>query len=103
MLEIPISPVPAQTLSVVVANQSCQITLFTLATGLYFSLSVGGVVIKQTVICENLVRMLLDAQYEGFIGDFIFYDTQGQQDPAFAGLGARYQLEYLEASDLASF
>jgi hypothetical protein len=38
--------------------------------------------------------------YLGFIGDLSFTDTQGTSDPVYTGLGSRFVLLYLEASDL---
>lgn len=54
------------------------------------------------VLCENLNRIVRSV-YLGFVGDFVFDDTQGFTDPVFSGLGARYQLLYLETQDLASY
>ncbi len=107
MLQIPLSAVPSQSLSVVLGNQNCQISLYTLTTGLYFDLLVNGAPIATTVRCENLARMLEDAQYRGFIGDFVFIDVFAANtvvdgvDPVYTGLGTQFQLEYLEATDLA--
>jgi len=45
---------------------------------------------------------LVNDVYLGFSGDLEFVDTQGTDDPTFDGLGTRYQLVYLEPSDLTS-
>lgn len=101
MLIVPIQPVPNQTFSCLLGNQSCQITLFTRAAGaLFMSLAVNNTPIVDNRICENLNR-IVRYSYLGFIGDFWFIDQLGETDPAYAGLGSRYLLEYIEASDLA--
>ena len=94
---VPLAPVPSQTLTVVLNGQNCEIQLRTLATGLYFDLTADGRVITTTVVCRNLARLLLDRAYLGFVGDFMFRDTQGADDPEFAGLGTRWVLIYDEA------
>lgn len=94
---IPLAAVPSQTLSVTLNGQNCQIELDTLSTGLYFSLTADGVVITRNTICRNVARLLLDRQYLGFVGDFMFRDLQGDTDPEFAGLGTRYVLVYDDA------
>lgn len=119
MLPVQITNKPNQTLQVVLGGQNCSIELRTLdgyavtdnvdftdsAQYIAFTLSVSGVSITQNQNCLNLKRLLLNRQYLGFVGDFIFVDTQpdpvtGPTDPQFAGLGTRWQLIYLEASDL---
>jgi hypothetical protein len=81
-------------LAIVLAGQNCDITVTTLATGLYFSLSAGGEPITLNTICRNLGRLLLDRGYKGFTGDFVFVDTQGVSDPEYTGLGSRWLLIY---------
>jgi hypothetical protein len=100
MLQVPLAAVASQTLSIGLDGQAAQIAVYTLSTGLYFDLLEDGVPIVTTRIARDKTRLLLDAGYRGFIGDFCFVDTQGSNDPTFDGLGTRYQLIYLEASDL---
>lgn len=101
MKTIPLTAAPSQTLSVVLAGQSCQIKVYQLSPEssppLYMDLSVAGASIVRTRIARDRGRVLLDAGYQGFIGDFIWIDTQGTSDPRYAGLGTRWQLIYLES------
>jgi hypothetical protein len=99
MLIVPVQAVPNQTLSVLLANQLCQITLRTRWFGLFMDVSVNDAPIVQGVICQNWNRIVRDA-YLGFVGDFAFWDTQGKSDPTYTGLGSRHLLYYLEKSDL---
>lgn len=99
MLLIPIQPIPNQTFQVQVENQSCVIELRQSTYGMFMTLFVSSSLIVGSVICENLNRIVRDA-YLGFIGDFCFFDSQGTSDPVFTGLGTRYQLIYLEPTDL---
>ena len=99
MLLVPVQAVPNQTLSILLANQLCRLSLRTRFYGLFMDVSVNDAPIVQGVICQNWNRIVRSA-YLGFIGDFAFWDTQGSTDPAFDGLGSRYLLYYLEKSDL---
>ena len=100
MLTIPLNAVPSQRLNVVLANQPCQISLYTLIDGvIYMDVVLNGTPIANCVPCYNNNK-IVRAAYTGFIGDFIITDTQGYSDPTYDVLGTRYQLVYLEAGDL---
>jgi hypothetical protein len=98
MIQVALAAVPSQTLSIVLDGQACQIAVYQKRTGLFFDLMLAGVAIVTTVLCQNLTPLLTQT-YQGFIGSFAFVDTQGDQAPDYTGLGTRYQLIYLEASD----
>lgn len=98
--EIPLQDVPAQTLGVILGTQPVQITLRQLSTGLYIQVQVNGAEVVGLVLCQNLNRVVRNA-YLGFSGDLAFYDNTGAgEDPAFDGLGERFQLFWLEPNDL---
>lgn len=116
---IPLSATTNQTAQIVLAGQNCSIEINTLdgyatldnvdftgsAQYITFTLDVAGVSITRAQNCLNLKRLLINRQYLGFVGDFMFIDTQpdpitGSADPQYTGLGSRWQLVYLEASDL---
>ena len=99
MLQIPISAVPSQSLSVQLAGQQCQISVYQKSTGVFMDLSANGVPIVSAMLCLDRVKLVRHPYLE-FIGDLAFVDTQGAQDPDYTGFGARYLLIYLEASDL---
>lgn len=110
--QVPLTDSPSQTLTVNLSSQSCLVSLRTMGLGgpdpvtsgakLYFSLTVAGVSIVTNRICRNVQRILEDAGYQGFAGDFMFIDTQGDTDPVYTGLaaGGRYELLYLLPSEL---
>lgn len=100
-LIVPLQAVPNQTLTTLLANQNCRINVYQNTFGVFFDLAIGNVdPICLGVKCENGNRLVRYA-YLGLVGDFFFVDTQGDTDPVYAGLGSRYLLVYLEASDLA--
>lgn len=102
MLQVPLIAASSQSMGITLDGQACQISVYQKNTGIYFDIRLNGVAIKTTVLCINGMRLLEDAQYLGFVGDFVFVDTQGVDDPQYTGFGTRWQLIYLEASDLAS-
>lgn len=100
MLQVPLSAIPSQTLSITLDGQPCTIVVQQRTTGVYFSLTFNGVPATVNVRCLNKARLMADRQYVGFVGDFMIWDQQGDTAPDYTGLGARYILIYLEAADL---
>lgn len=99
MYELPIDAVPNQTFRATLGGQYCTINLRTLGGELFADVLVNAVPIIQNRRCLNQARIVREA-YLGFIGDLMFTDSQGSDDPVYTGLGARFLLVYLEASDL---
>lgn len=104
MLVIPLKPVPAQRLAVLLAAQSCTMHIYQRSTGLYIDVLVDDALVIGGVLCRNLC-VVVRSLYLGFIGDVAFVDTQpdkinGPMDPEYTGLGARYQLIWLAPSEL---
>lgn len=95
MLRIPLQAVPSQTLAVDLARQAVQIALRHNGANLFFDLLKDGEYITRTRICRDRQRLLLDERYRGFVGDFMFVDLQGTENPQFAGLDTRFHLIYL--------
>lgn len=98
---VPTKAIPNQTLQVQLDSQPCTLNVYQLAYGLFIDVYVGNALVVAGVICENLNR-IVRSLYLGFSGDLAFFDTQGTDDPVYTGLGARFQLVYLEESDLPS-
>lgn len=113
MMIVPLSAVASQTLQFVAGGQNCQMSVYTLDGYDYTDASLqtpkeyiaidfayNGIEVTNTQNCLNETRLLKNRQYLGFVGDFMFVDTQGADDPQYNGLGSRWVLMYLEASDL---
>lgn len=101
MQNVPLQPVPNQTLNVVLGGQPCTLKVYEKFYGLYVDVYVDGALIVGGVIGQNLNRIVRSA-YLGFVGDLMFADAQGEQDPDYAGLASRFFLFYLTTDDLAS-
>lgn len=99
MKRIPLTPVPAQTLSVVLSDQNCQISVYQKSTGVYLDLELNNSPIATAVLCHDRARLVRSA-YLGFVGDLTFVDTQGHADPQYQGLGSRFVLAYMEPLEL---
>lgn len=100
MIRISLAATPSQTLSIVLANQACEISLRQNGGNMYFDLRSGGVDIVRTRIVRNKQLLLLDAKYRKFRGDFLFLDTLGDTQPEYSQLGTRYVLYYVSPDDL---
>lgn len=100
MLVVPIQPLPNQNFQATLGGQQVNMTVFQTDYGLFANVTSDNVSIVNGAICEDDNRLVRDA-YLGFIGDLMFVDTQGNDDPVYFGLGSRWQLVYLEAVDIA--
>jgi len=100
MQVVQLQSVPSQTIQIQLGGQNCAINVYQLSTGLFVDLYVAGVLIIGGVIGQDRNRIVRDL-YLGFVGDLSFIDTQGTDDPSYTGLGARWQLCYLDTFDLA--
>lgn len=113
MQTVPLTAVPSQLVQAVLNSQSVSLSIYQLGfppvAELYCDLVSDGVPIVNCRKCrafsgsstEAAPFMLLDAAYWGFQGDFLFIDTEGDEDPQYSGLGSRWQLVYYSPSDLA--
>jgi hypothetical protein len=99
---VPLQPVPSQTVACLLGGQQCQLNIYTKTQGIFFDLTSNGVDMTIATIARNAVFLDPHASYDGFVGNFIFIDTQGVEDPQFSGLGARWQLVYLDAAEYAA-
>lgn len=98
---IPLQAVPNQTVNVLLNNQNCQINVYQKFFGLYLDLVANNVPVRAGVSCldgERLIRY----PYLPFIGDLMFFDQQGSNDPIYTGLGGRFQLAYIFPSEIPS-
>jgi len=99
MISISIAAVPSQEFYVSLAGQRCKIKLYQRRGNVFLDLSVGNNLIAGAVICRDRVRIIRQP-YLKFIGDLVFIDNQGYDDPDYSEFGSRYNLMYLEKTDL---
>ncbi|MCG2596556.1 MULTISPECIES: phage baseplate plug family protein [Burkholderiales] len=99
MRQIPLRAVPAQACNVVLGGQNCQVSVYQKSTGVYLDLQVNHEPIAMAVLCHDRVWLIREA-YSGFVGDLAFVDTQGRDDPVYAGFAGQFQLMYRESTDL---
>ena len=101
MIIVPLQAVPNQTLFVTLGGQNCQLNVYQKRYGLFMDVFVqgGAQTIVTGVLASNLNLIVLSA-YLGFVGDFMFFDSQGQNNPTYDGLGTRYNLMYLSPGDI---
>ncbi|OAG74949.1 hypothetical protein Amal_03889 [Acetobacter malorum] len=93
LLTVPLTAVPAQTLKVSLSGTLIQITLRQRSTGLYADFDANSTRFLSGVLCQDRTWLVRDAAI-GLPGDFLFADTQGQQNPDTTALGSRFLLLY---------
>ena len=96
---VPTQPIPSQTLTAQLAGQQTQINIYQKDQGLFMDVYSDDNLIVSGIICEN-ANPIVRYEYFGYSGDFIWWDSQGDDDPQYSGLGTRYNLIYLEPADL---
>lgn len=104
---VPLIATPNQVEVVPLDDNSVQLTVNQRANGLYIDVFMNGQPIALGVLCENRNRIVRNA-YFGFPGDFFFDDSQAAPgaegaDPDYTGLGGRFQLIYIEQSEIEAW
>lgn len=98
MLEIPLQAVPSQITRVVLDGQNVQLAIYQKPEGLFVDINSGGVDINRGVLAHDANPLVCSA-YLGFVGNLMFLDTQGNDDPDYTGIGARFGLIYLTQAE----
>lgn len=94
---IPLSPVPNQSLSVVLQDRNVALTLRTLDGTLYIDVLCEGAPICTTHVCQDRQLLTARAEYLGFPGlSLWFADLRGTSDPHWSELSSRYLLLSIE-------
>jgi hypothetical protein len=102
MLSITLQPTASQSLTANLAGQRCFIEIYQKSTGLFMDLTVNGYPVLNGQLCLRRVRLVRLA-YLGFIGDLVFLDTLGDDDPYYTGLGSRWKLLYLTNAEVETY
>jgi len=102
MVIVPAQPVANQEIRILLDGQECVISLRQKSQGLFFDLLVGDSPLVSSVICRD-VAALVCREYLGFQGNLVFLDMSGSEDPNSTGLGTRWILLYLTASEYELF
>jgi hypothetical protein len=98
MIQIPLIAEPSQTVKIVLNGQNIQISVYTKDSGLFVDINSNGTDIVVAVLALNGVPIIC-REYMGFLGNMIFIDTQGSNDPTYDALGSRYQLIYMDQTE----
>jgi uncharacterized protein YjaZ len=91
-----LSAVPAQTVTVSLNDQRVRLNAYQKAFGYFVDIYVNDVLIVGGVLAHHFNR-IVRSKYLGVTGDFYMFDTQGRNDPQWAGVGSRYLLIYDDA------
>lgn len=98
---VPLQPLPAQVVYTMLNDQLTRLRVYQKPTGIYIDVSLNDALVIGGVICQNKNR-IIRSKYLGYIGDLAFFDTQGDTDPEFSGIGTRYFLGYFDEGEIAT-
>lgn len=93
---VPLVATPSLKFTTQLSGQNTKVELFQKATGLFSNVYVNDVAIALGTICQN-GNTIIKSPYLPFVGDLAFFDTQGDSDPDYTGMGSRYFLGYLKS------
>lgn len=92
--QIPLSPLPAQEMDVVLGGQECSLSVYMRGKNYYFDLSINGTPIYQGLICW-VGNDLNPFPYRGFKGKLQFIDVDNNSATLdYTQFGTRYFLIY---------
>lgn len=93
IVEVPLSALPSQELSLVLGNQDVTVRVLTRGDYLYLDvLKESTPVIQGQLIVTG--QNLLPSGLSNFTGNFQMVDINGNPDPVYTSLGTQYRLLY---------
>ena len=102
MREIPLRPIPNQSLQTILGGQNCTLRFYTREVdcrdSLYCVLAIDQTNVFCGVICQEFFGLKL-YRYWPFAGALVFVDMQGEEAPNWRGLGSRWKLLYIEEGE----
>jgi hypothetical protein len=94
-MEIPLSAIPFQRVSLVIGSQSVEIEVRQMGSSVFTSAVVDGVQITRSTRAVNGGE-LFPWTFPDKPAEIKWVDTQGDADPQYEGLGSRWLLVYEE-------
>ncbi|MBS4773136.1 MAG: hypothetical protein KHX55_02535 [Proteobacteria bacterium] len=93
IVEVPLSPLPSQELSLVLGNQDVTVRVLTHGDYLYLDILKENepVILGQIIVTG---QNILPAGLSDFSGNFQMVDLNGDSDPVYSGLGTQFRLLY---------
>lgn len=105
MLIVPLQSVPAQRVKTVLDNTIVTLSVYQRRYGMFIDVIINDRLVIGGVVCQNRNRIIRSdylKQEHNFTGDFVFIDLQGDDNPLYPDLGARFQLAYLTAAEVVA-
>lgn len=99
MIEIPLLPIPAQSLRIILNDQNVTIALRQKDDRMFMDLDVGVTRIFTGAICMDRTDVK-PFKIMNFNGGLYFVDTQLEEPPQWEGLGSRWGLLYIRDDEL---
>lgn len=93
MKKIPLQKTPSQSLKVRLNGQNCEIKIYYRFGDTYCDLTVNGEPVVCGAICRDRQGIVQIAQ-TAFVGQLLFVDMLGWDDPKYTDFGTRYRFFY---------
>ena len=98
MQVIPLSPIPSQSMKIVLAGQDCELSLYQSGDHFYLDLIVDGQMVQTGAIVNEGVS-IISAPNALFSGSLVVVDMLGDDAPRYGGLGERWVMAYFSADE----
>ena len=98
MVEIPLQPIPAQELQVILDSQNCTLRVYWRFWKLFCDLLVDSEPVFTSAMCQNM-QWVNQSPSAMFSGGLMFVDGLGDEAPVWDGLGTRWSLLYFDADE----
>lgn len=93
VLEIPLRPLPGQKLFVVLNGQNCYFKVLSRRGHLFCGLTIDEAPVFDGMLCRDRLP-LKQSRIQPLIGNLVFVDMDGEENPAWEGLGTRFRFIY---------
>ncbi len=93
LLEIPIRSIPGQMFLVVLNGQNCYFKILSRRGHLFCGLTIDETPVFDGMVCRDRLP-LKQSRVQPLIGNVAFFDTEGEEDPRWKGLGTRFRFVY---------
>jgi len=103
VLFCPVEARPNQRFNVTLNAQDVTLALRWRSTGLFVDLAFQS---AEQIVAGGIARdrnRIVRSEYLGFVGDLVWVDSQGTNDPDWLAIGQRFFLLYLTPDELAAF
>ena len=93
ILNIPLKPIPSQSLTISLNGQQCYIKVFSKNDEVFIDLTVNEIIICQGILCTKNVIILPNDSFS-FTGILYFTSQENSENPDYTTFGDKWFLQY---------